>query len=65
MFFFLWLLQISVSCGIPDFRSTNGIYARLAKDFPELPEPQSLFDIQFFHIDPKPFFKFAKVHTSM
>ena len=30
---------ISVSCGIPDFRSANGIYARHSKDFPELPDP--------------------------
>ncbi|CAF5013946.1 unnamed protein product, partial [Rotaria socialis] len=27
---------ISVSCGIPDFRSRNGIYARLREEFPEL-----------------------------
>ena len=31
---------ISVSCGIPDFRSKNGLYAKLAVDFPELPDPQ-------------------------
>ena len=31
---------ISVSCGIPDFRSKNGLYATLAKDYPELPSPQ-------------------------
>ena len=31
---------ISVSCGIPDFRSKNGLYATLAVDFPELPDPQ-------------------------
>ena len=31
---------ISVSCGIPDFRSRNGLYAKLAVDFPELPDPQ-------------------------
>ncbi|CAF1561641.1 unnamed protein product, partial [Adineta ricciae] len=30
---------ISVSCGIPDFRSRNGIYARLREEFPELPNP--------------------------
>ena len=33
---------ISVSCGIPDFRSRNGLYAKLAVDFPELPDPQVL-----------------------
>jgi NAD-dependent deacetylase sirtuin 1 len=36
---------ISVSCGIPDFRSRNGLYAKLAVDFPELPDPQVRLDI--------------------
>lgn len=31
---------VSVSCGIPDFRSRDGVYARLAVDFPDLPNPQ-------------------------
>ena len=51
---------ISVSCGIPDFRSKNGLYATLAKDFPELPDPQSMFCLDFFRRDPRPFFRFAK-----
>ena len=51
---------VSVSCGIPDFRSRDGIYARLSKDFPDLPDPQSMFDIKFFHGNPNPFFRFAK-----
>ncbi|KAK3601904.1 hypothetical protein CHS0354_041841 [Potamilus streckersoni] len=51
---------VSVSCGIPDFRSRNGIYARLAVDFPDLPDPQAMFDINYFRKDPRPFFKFAK-----
>ncbi|GFO38078.1 NAD-dependent protein deacetylase sirtuin-1 [Plakobranchus ocellatus] len=51
---------VSVSCGIPDFRSKDGVYARLAKDFPNLPDPQAMFDIHFFKSDPRPFFKFAK-----
>lgn len=53
--------QVSVSCGIPDFRSRDGIYARLAVDFPDLPDPQAMFDIEYFRKDPRPFFKFAKV----
>lgn len=52
---------MSVSCGIPDFRSRGGIYARLAVDFPDLPDPQAMFDIEYFRRDPRPFFKFAKV----
>ncbi|TRY80242.1 hypothetical protein TCAL_12375 [Tigriopus californicus] len=51
---------VSVSCGIPDFRSRDGVYARLAVDFPDLPDPQAMFDIQYFRRDPRPFFKFAR-----
>ncbi|XP_055376381.1 NAD-dependent histone deacetylase sirtuin-1 [Condylostylus longicornis] len=51
---------VSVSCGIPDFRSADGIYARLAKDYPDLPDPQAMFDIQYFSNDPRPFFRFAR-----
>lgn len=51
---------VSVSCGIPDFRSRDGIYSRLAIDFPNLPDPQAMFDINYFKQDPRPFFKFAR-----
>ena len=51
---------VSVSCGIPDFRSRDGVYARLSVEFPTLPDPQSMFDIHYFRRDPRPFFKFAK-----
>ncbi|XP_066256004.1 NAD-dependent protein deacetylase sirtuin-1 [Euwallacea similis] len=51
---------VSVSCGIPDFRSRDGIYSRLAVEFPDLPNPQAMFDINYFTQDPRPFFKFAK-----
>uniref|UniRef100_A0A336MTZ0 protein acetyllysine N-acetyltransferase n=1 Tax=Culicoides sonorensis TaxID=179676 RepID=A0A336MTZ0_CULSO len=51
---------VSVSCGIPDFRSKDGIYSRLSKEYPNLPDPQAMFDIRFFQQDPRPFFKFAK-----
>ncbi|KAL1458976.1 hypothetical protein WDU94_010995, partial [Cyamophila willieti] len=51
---------VSVSCGIPDFRSRDGIYSRLAVDFPNLPDPQAMFDINYFKQDPRPFFKFAR-----
>lgn len=61
LLFLFYLLQVSVSCGIPDFRSRDGIYARLAVDFPDLPDPQAMFDIEYFRRDPRPFFKFAKV----
>lgn len=51
---------VSVSCGIPDFRSRDGIYSRLALDFPDLPGPQAMFDINYFQQDPRPFFRFAR-----
>lgn len=59
--FISFCFQVSVSCGIPDFRSRDGIYARLAVEFPDLPDPQAMFDIKYFKNDPRPFFKFAKV----
>ena len=53
--------QVSVSCGIPDFRSEDGIYARLSKEYPDLPNPTAMFDMKFFLTNPKPFFQFARV----
>ena len=52
---------MSVSCGIPDFRSRDGVYAKLSVEYPDLPDPQAMFDISYFYENPKPFFKFAKV----
>lgn len=51
---------MSVSCGIPDFRSRDGIYERLRVEYPEMRDPQSMFDIGFFAQDPRPFFQFAR-----
>lgn len=51
---------VSVSCGIPDFRSRSGIYSRLRNEIPEIDDPHEIFDIRFFSKDPRPFFKFAK-----
>lgn len=50
---------ISVSSGIPDFRSENGLYDRIQSKY-GLPEPECMFDIEFFRIDPEPFYSFAK-----
>ncbi|CAG4984650.1 unnamed protein product [Colias eurytheme] len=50
---------ISTSAGIPDFRSPEtGIYHNLQKY--NLPEPQAIFEINFFRQNPKPFFTLAK-----
>uniref|UniRef100_A0A0K0DCN7 NAD-dependent protein deacetylase sir-2.1 n=1 Tax=Angiostrongylus cantonensis TaxID=6313 RepID=A0A0K0DCN7_ANGCA len=50
---------VSVSCGIPDFRSRDGIYARLHVDYPDLPDPTAMFDIRYFIHNPAPFYDFA------
>ena len=50
---------VSVSCGIPDFRSKNGIYSRL--DEFQLDDPQQMFDLEYFKIQPQTFYSFAKV----
>ncbi|KAI8915631.1 DHS-like NAD/FAD-binding domain-containing protein [Gorgonomyces haynaldii] len=47
----------SVSCGIPDFRSKNGIYSRL-QEF-DLTDPQEMFDLNYFRIRPETFYSFA------
>lgn len=53
---------ISVSCGIPDFRSENGLYATIRQQY-DLPEPECMFDIEYFRVDPSPFFMLAKVSS--
>ena len=45
---------ISVSCGIPDFRSERGVYAMVEALDLRLPQPECLFDIEFFRDDPRP-----------
>ncbi|KAF9482627.1 DHS-like NAD/FAD-binding domain-containing protein [Pholiota conissans] len=44
---------ISVSCGIPDFRSRDGLYASLKnKGEYDLDDPQQMFDIHYFKENP-------------
>lgn len=49
---------ISTSLGIPDFRSSGGIYDRLEKY--NLSDPQEMFDIHLFRHDPSIFCDFAR-----
>ncbi|KAJ7765409.1 SIR2-domain-containing protein [Mycena maculata] len=51
---------ISVSCGIPDFRSRDGLYASLKQrgDY-DLDDPQQMFDINYFRENPAVFYSFA------
>ncbi|KAF5316465.1 hypothetical protein D9619_006597 [Psilocybe cf. subviscida] len=51
---------ISVSCGIPDFRSRDGLYASLKhRGEYELDDPQQMFDINYFKENPSVFYSFA------
>jgi len=50
---------ISVSCGIPDFRSPGGLYDQINQKF-DLKDPHLLFDINYLKKNPVPFFEFAK-----
>jgi len=51
---------ISVSCGIPDFRSKDkGLYNTLDCTSFGIPSAELLFDLEFFEIDPQPFYRFA------
>lgn len=45
---------ISTACGIPDFRSRNGLYAQLEDQY-ELDDPQEMFDIRTFRERPEVF----------
>lgn len=49
---------ISTSLGIPDFRSSTGLYAQLADC--GLSDPQEVFDIHIFREDPSIFYRIAR-----
>lgn len=52
---------ISVSAGIPDFRSPgSGLYETLDLQRFQVPSPQAVFNIDFFRTNPKPFFMLSK-----
>jgi NAD+-dependent protein deacetylase sirtuin 2 len=50
---------ISTSAGIPDFRTPGtGLYHNLSKY--DLPHPSSIFELDYFRENPKPFYMLAK-----
>lgn len=50
---------ISVSSGIPDFRTPKvGLYSRVS-EYGNLPFPEAIFEINYFESNPKPFYKFC------
>lgn len=51
---------ISVSCGIPDFRSKGGIYDQIDINDYGLCTPEEIFHMEVFMDNPKPFYKFAR-----
>jgi NAD-dependent SIR2 family protein deacetylase len=55
---------ISVSAGIPDFRSPGtGLYDNL-KEY-DLPYPEAIFDIDYFKKKPQAFYKLAESFLSL
>lgn len=50
---------VSVSCGIPDFRSSGGLYDSVRSRF-GMPDPQAVFDLAEFRLDPALFYAFAR-----
>lgn len=55
---------ISVSAGIPDFRSPGmGLYSKLDKY--DIPHPQAIFEIDFFRRNPLPFFALSRVSLAV
>jgi NAD-dependent SIR2 family protein deacetylase len=53
---------ISVSVGIPDFRSKDGLYNNLDYHELGLTCAEDLFDIEAFSADPRPFWKFVRMN---
>ena len=50
---------ISVAAGIPDFRTPGtGLYSNLERY--RLPYPEAVFDLSFFKLDPKPFYRLTR-----
>ncbi|KAL0218590.1 hypothetical protein P9112_004243 [Eukaryota sp. TZLM1-RC] len=51
---------VSTAAGIPDFRSAAvGLYAQISQQYPDLPSPMSIFDLEYFKSNPLPFYDLA------
>ena len=51
---------ISRSCGIPDFRSPNGLYDQVLDYFPEIGQPEMFFHIDFYREETDLFYSFIQ-----
>lgn len=49
---------ISTAAGIPDFRSPDGLYSRVQKEY-NLPYPEALFELAYFRSRPEAFYAFS------
>lgn len=50
---------ISTSVGIPDFRSSGGLYDTIRQRFPNMSDPTDFFNIRYFSKEPRPFYEMA------
>lgn len=44
---------ISTNANIPDYRSANGIFSKISKEYPEITEPEDFFSRRFMHKHPE------------
>lgn len=51
---------ISRAAGIPDFRSPDGLYATLRTYGVDVPTPTAVFSLDYFKLNPTPFYVLAK-----
>ncbi len=51
---------VSTNSGIPDYRSEDGLYNRIRKNYKEIGNPEDMFDISYFKENPTLFYQVYK-----